>query len=802
LPVSLAVTAWRVRKFRIVHAAAEFTHTLRDAARAAAKGNFGLTGVKPILKALARKTGFPAGPRRWRPDPYPGEARPVSSAFSAFFGGARNGKLRATDAAAFFHTYEALELGGFWSTDPEGCVTYFSPALAELLASGEAVKGKRLLDLFRTDQAGDSAKSSLPMALARRARFDRVVVRTGSGKSRRWWSVSGQAQQDAGGSFSGFLGHCADITEERSSAEESEDLAQKDALTGLLNRRKMTDLLERTINSSKHSDRPCALMQLDLDRFKQVNDTLGHSAGDAILRQVADRLVAITGDKERVCRLGGDEFQVLLPDCEDRGVLGELAGAVITGLSQPYSVDGNRVTIGASVGIAVSPFDGDSCEELVRNADLALYAAKHGGRGRFRFFSHELLRAAEDRRVLEEDLQDAIVKNQLEVHYQPIVDAVTNTVTGAETLIRWNHPEMGYISPAVFIPIAEESAMIVRIGEWVMRKACEHAAQWPAKLRVAVNVSPVQFADASLPAIVTSALASAGLDADRLELEITETVFVQQGVGTDRMFKALKELGVRLALDDFGTGYSSLSYLRSAPLDKIKIDQSFVRGATEKGSRNKAIIAAIVALAEALGMETTAEGVETHDQLDMIRELQVSHVQGYIYSQPQNNAEFIEHLEDGSWVIEPTGLARQRHDRQAMYRTIGAVHEDHYYSVVLRNLSRTGALIEGLLDVPVGTQFVLDFGEGQLVVATVVRRIGLQGQGVEFEVPLVDDGAGGLCTRHRVSPYHMALAGLSSMAGDYGVDEVAGYREGKISLPSFTSKQDWIRIASRPSKIA
>ena len=288
---------------------------------------------------------------------------PLSNAIGKWLGvGARPGKLRPVDAAAFCHAYEALGLGGFWSTDGEGLVTYLSEALVDVLSPGASPYGVKLLDLLRAEQAGETVKSSLPMAMARRSQFDRVVVQTGSGTARRWWSVSGKARNDVGGGFAGFLGHCRDITEERASAEESEELAQKDSLTGLLNRRKMTELLDREISSCKYGEQPCALLLLDLDRFKQVNDTLGHSAGDAILKQVADRLVAIIGDKETICRLGGDEFQVVLPGCEDRGELGDLASAIISGLSQPYSVDGNRCTIGASVGIAVSPFDGETSE--------------------------------------------------------------------------------------------------------------------------------------------------------------------------------------------------------------------------------------------------------------------------------------------------------------------------------------------------------------------------------------------------------------------------------------------------------
>ena len=428
------------------------------------------------------------------------------------------------------------------------------------------------------------------------------------------------------------------------------------------------------------------------------------------------------------------------------------------------------------MGVAIAPFDGQTSDDLVRNADLALYAAKGNGRGRFRFYSSDLHQAAEDRRALEEDLRDALTRGEMELTYQPVVQAKTNLVTGVEALIRWTHPERGLISPSVFVPIAEETNLIWPLGEWVLRKACEDAARWPGDLRVAVNVSPIQFANEDLPKVVASALGAAGLSPDRLELEITENVFLSDSAETARMFKALKDLGVRLALDDFGTGYSSLGYLQSAPFDKIKIDQSFVRGATVPGSRNGAIIAAIVALAEALDMETTAEGIESHDQLDLIRNLHVSHVQGYIYSKPVGNDELVDHAEAGSWMIKPSGPAKQRNDRFQMFRKVGAIHGNHRYNVVIRNLSATGAFIEGILDVPTGTRFVIDFGEGQLVTATVRRSMKHQ-QGIEFEQTRVSDGNGGLCTRHRVSPYLIAAATQQT--------------PGQLALPTFTTTSDW-----------
>jgi diguanylate cyclase (GGDEF)-like protein len=698
-------------------------------------------------------------------------------------------------AIALCKTYEGLKLGALWITDAEGRLSYLSESAAAKLATDGNYAGTAICDIFSSEEATGSAARSLRLTLARKSSFERLVVYSGPEEKPVWWSISGEAQFDSMGEFCGFHGFCTDITQDRQAAEENSQLAMHDPLTGLINRRRMTNLLERTLAAFRGQQRACATMMIDLDRFKQVNDTLGHSTGDALLKQVAERLLTIVGDRSKVCRLGGDEFQVILADEDDRGKLGDLAERIISMVSQPYRVDGARCLIGASVGIAISPHDGDDLDELVRNADLALYAAKHGGRGRFRFFSRELLEAAEERRVLEEDLHDALAHGELELHYQPIVESKTNRVSGAEALIRWKHPEKGMISPANFIPIAEESNLIRRIGEWILRKGCEDAAKWPVPLRIAVNVSPVQFIDPSFPSLVANALASSGLTPGRLELEITEGVFLAEGAATEATFKALKNLGVRLALDDFGTGYSSLAYLKSAPFDKIKIDQSFVQGATKEGSRSKAIITAIVSMASALDMETTAEGIETFDQLNMIRERGVSHIQGYIYSKAMSNDEFVEKSTQAEWGIEPKGYAKQRLERISMYRKIGAIHEDHYYTVVMRNLSATGALIEGLVDVPTGTQFVLDFGDGQLQIAQVIRSHGAQ-QGVAFECPLVSDGNGGLCTRTRISQYLLATAGLPEFGETSGPKSVVGGSSGKISIPNFISSKDLRSIVS------
>jgi diguanylate cyclase (GGDEF)-like protein len=693
--------------------------------------------------------------------------------------------LRGALAENMCATFEALNLGGFWATNADGQISYLStPLLAPLVRQDDAT-GKDFLGLFVRPRAGIDGQRTLPFVFARKGRFEAVIARSEAGEIETIWSVSGEPTTDTDGGFGGFRGHIVDVTRDRQSAEEASQMATTDALTGLSNRRCMTSLLERTFAAFAPQRRPCAVMLIDLDRFKQVNDTLGHAVGDALLKQVAQRLIKVVGDKDKICRLGGDEFQIMLPDVEDRGRLGDLAGRIITMLSEPYSIEGNRCTIGTSVGIAVSPYDGETVDDLVRNSDLALYAAKHSGRGRFRFYSNEMLETAEQRRHLEETMHDALIKGEFILRYQPLVDLANNRVVGTEALVRWNHPDRGMISPAVFIPIAEESTMICRIGEWILRKACDDASKWPGRVRVAVNVSPIQFADPHFPNVVASALANSGLDPDRLELEITESVFLQEGEATDAMFKTLKGLGVRLVLDDFGTGYSSLSYLKNAPFDKIKIDQSFVRGATSNANRNRAIISAIVALADALGMDTIAEGVETFDQLTMVRELKIAMVQGYIFSKPIPVEDLFKDLPPEEWVLEPSGPARQRHERRAMFRSIGLIHEDHYYPVTLRNLSVSGALIEGLLDVPLGTHFMIDFGEGQFELGKVVRSRE-SSQGIRFERELVSDGNGGLCTRHRFMQHHLVAAGVPRSSDEFLTKQAGLLASGKISLPQFS----------------
>ena len=694
------------------------------------------------------------------------------------------------DPAERLQMLEALEQSGvawFWASDCDNHLTYLSAsAVAGLAPDGTPIVGRALVDLFETVASEGQDRSERPISflLGTHNRFADLVVRTRIGEGDMHLALSGRPQFDAQGDFIGYRGTAKDVSQSFERQRDEMRLAQFDSLTGLFNRHRMARRLASVLTAYKSAGRSCALLMLDLDRFKQVNDTLGHPAGDELLRQVAQRLQRIVPSTGEVGRLGGDEFQLILPDMDDRGRLGELAQQIIQMLSQPYSIDGSRAIIGTSVGIAIAPYDGISPEELIKSADMALYAAKGSGRGQYRYYSNELQASAQKRRAIEEDLRDALANGELQVHYQPVVRAADGQIGGFEALLRWEHPDHGWISPGVFMPVAEETDLVCAIGEWVLRQACVDAAQWPGDIRVAVNISALQFMNDGLCAVVANALATSGLAPNRLELEITEGVFMGESSEVDRVFSRLKRLGVKLALDDFGTGYSSLGYLRRAPFDKIKIDQGFVRGCTEQDNANSAIIAAIVSLAQALDMETTAEGVETMDELALVRARGATLVQGFIYSAAVPQDQVRERLESGQFEYLPVGPERYRAERRTLFRRVGVIHEDHHYQVTLRNLSRTGALIEGLLEVPVGTELVLDLGEGQLAVA-VVRRSFQATQGLEFETPLISDGADGLCTRHRISPYMLAAAGMplqSLSAGHYQMPMGPG---GAMARPRF-----------------
>ncbi|MCJ2135906.1 EAL domain-containing protein [Methylobacterium sp. J-026] len=424
-----------------------------------------------------------------------------------------------------------------------------------------------------------------------------------------------------------------DVSSRKATEARADAMARLDPLTGLPNRLLLRERLAAALARLARTGEACALLLIDLDRFKPVNDTLGHPIGDALLEKVADRLRSTIRPTDTVARIGGDEFVILQAGIRDAAGTQALARRIVDLIGRTYMVEGHLLTIGASVGVALAPADGTDADRLLKNADLALYRAKLDGRGTYRFFEPEMDARMQARRKLELDMRQALARREFQLHYQPQLQLQSGTLIGCEALIRWRHPDRGLVSPLDFIPLAEEIGLIVPIGEWVIRQACRDAMTWPAHMSVAVNVSPAQFKSDRLVETIISALASSGLPARRLEVEITEGVLLQENEKTLQTLHRLRELGVRVSMDDFGTGYASLSYLRSFPFDKIKIDRSFVKDLATKPD-GEAIIRAIAGLGKSLGMTTVAEGVETPEQMQRIRLEGCTDVQGYFISRP------------------------------------------------------------------------------------------------------------------------------------------------------------------------
>ncbi len=669
---------------------------------------------------------------------------------------------------------EQSGLGWFWASDAKGNLTYLSGAIAARLdLPPSELLGQSLAAIFMAADS-DGRGKSLPLMLGAHKAFSGLAVRAARRPDGTVLRLAGQPLVAADGRFAGFRGTGADITDEYHREEETERLARFDSLTGLSNRHRMAQNIESTLTAFKAARRNCAVMMIDLDRFKHVNDTLGHAAGDELLKQVAARLSRAIDRECEIGRLGGDEFQIMLPDLDDRGVLGDLALKIITMLRQPYSLAEGRCVIGASIGIAIAPHDGVTRDEIVRSADLALYAAKNGGRAQYRFFSGELENETIFRRRLEQDLGTALRDEQLFLRFEPIVEAASQSVCALEAHVCWHHATRGIIDEEEFAQIVEGSSLIGDVGSWAIAEACQRAASWPETVRVAVNLPVALFLAEGFVEQVAQAVNAAEIAPARLELEISEAVFFGDTNIVDRTLAGLFKLGVRLTLDEFGSGYSSLAYLRRAPFDSIKIDEKLVAEAERHDSRELGLVRAIVALAGALEMDTIANGIESAGLLAALSACGVRYLEGPIFSEPVDHETIAQEMSGGSWKIEPGSERTRRARRRTVFRKIQVIHDDYAYEVTLRNLSKTGALIQGLADVPKGTQFVVDLGGGQLAVTTVTRSNG-DVQGLEFEQSLIEDGSGGLCTRNRVSPYALAAAGtpLAALApGSFrGIDQ-------------------------------
>jgi diguanylate cyclase (GGDEF)-like protein len=506
-------------------------------------------------------------------------------------------------------------------------------------------RGVELLGLdFQDDHQGASARKLLQSAV-RAGTFDqanaqRVAEEIESGPSGRG-DEDIEVETRNGRTFAltfqpmenrGSVVMMEDVTEKKASAAKIEHLARFDALTGLPNRMFFHDQMEVTLARLQKTKEFCATLFIDLDQFKQINDTMGHPFGDALLCVVAERLRRIARPTDIIARFGGDEFVILQYPIQSPGDAASLAQRVVETLAEPCSIDHHQVVIGASIGIAVAPQDGLSADVLLKNADMALYRTKSEGRGTWHFFESEMDVKAQARRGLEIDLRAAVTNDTFKLYYQPLVNLKSRRISTCEALLRWPHPDRGMVSPAVFIPLAEEMGLIVEIGARVLRQACAECAKWPNDTRVAVNLSPIQFRRGNIVAAVKEALELSGLPANRLELEITESVLIQDTEATRAVLMQLREMGVRISLDDFGTGYSSLSYLHSFPLHKVKIDRSFLQGIAGS-ERSRTLLRGVARLSRELGLSVTVEGVETDEELELVmREAGVDEAQGYLFS--------------------------------------------------------------------------------------------------------------------------------------------------------------------------
>jgi diguanylate cyclase (GGDEF)-like protein/PAS domain S-box-containing protein len=531
-----------------------------------------------------------------------------------------------------------------WQVDTNRRIRSASPRFAYALGREmDAIEGESFIKLIAGEawEKGQFAPSLHDLAerLKQRESFSNLLVQVEVGGARRWWEISGTPMRGEKGEFIGFRGVGSDVTHERESNEKIAYLARYDTLTGLPNRLMVTESLKDALKYAEQWRTRCAFLMIDLDRFKAVNDSLGHQIGDLMLAQVSHRLEELASDNEMCGRLGGDEFAVVIRDASNRNAVAAFADKIIKALTQPYDVENHKLYIGASVGSAMGPRDGTTVEALMRNADLALYRAKDAGGGEHCVYEPTLHAEAEERRQLESALRFATDKGELLLNFQPVVDSKLETVVAFEALVRWQSKEHGFISPAKFIPLAEDTRLIVPIGEWVMREACREAARWPDHIKISVNVSGEQLLEPGFSKTVVRALSDSGLPAERLEVEVTESIFVRDAQIARQALEEIIALGCTIALDDFGTGYSSLGYLRAIRFSTIKVDRSFVQGAAQNSPESLAIVRAVVAMADSLGMTTTAEGVETAAEAALIRDMGCTKIQGFYFGRPMPAAE-------------------------------------------------------------------------------------------------------------------------------------------------------------------
>ncbi len=577
---------------------------------------------------------------------------------------------KARHVSSLLDQYQETSSEWYWEVDRNGCTRRISPRMCETLGiPHDAVVGADFVQ-FLTSRAVTGDSSLVRFAhLTRRGRaFSGLEAAFSVKGEKRWWRMSGRPRI-VGGAHAGFIGTCLDITAEKHAELKITALAHSDALTGLYNRASFSNRLEASVRTLERFGTAFTLLFLDLDKFKLVNDTHGHPVGDKLLVEVAKRIRNEVRADDCVARLGGDEFAIIVDGNDDAVFVAKLASRLIASVMEPYHIDGEMMWIGVSVGIALAPQHGTQPEQILRNADLALYRAKEDGRGVFRYFEAHMDFEQRERRVLEREMHQALTNGEFRLCYQPVVSTARKRIVGVEALIRWDHPIRGEIAPDEFIHIAEQSNLIIDIGKWTLHEACSAALDWPDDISVSVNIAATHFMRSDIVADIGAIIDEVGFDPRRLEIEITESILIEDGDEVFGKLAALKRIGCSIVMDDFGTGYSSLSYLLRFPFDRLKIDRSFILDMESKPG-SKAILQAVASLGENLGIDVTAEGVETAAQLAFVASIACDRVQGFYFARPMRrekiNAALLQDVADRMAMVETGGPAAQNADRMSI----------------------------------------------------------------------------------------------------------------------------------------
>lgn len=687
---------------------------------------------------------------------------------------------------------EQSDCAFFWATNEQGQFTTFcAPSLVSMGLKVDGALGQKLSAVFEDAQvSADVSQRSLALKMNSRAKISDHVVRMAQSVSEKdeiWLQISGRPliENDV---FKGYFGTGANVTRLVIEHQEKSTREKFDEQTGFYNPAYLAKRFDAVFTSMAYAERSCALMILDIDQFRSIHERHGSAIADGVLREFSDRLRNLVGQRGEIGRSADDQFRIILVDADDRGELADMAINLDRMLSQPYRINGRRVFVSLSIGVAIAPYDAAAATDLVDAANLALMVAKQNGGGSYCIYSPEISEQSARELKIHEEIEGALQRGEFSLSYAPLVDAQTNVLSALIAELQWDHPDIGRIPFDVFWPIIDSSEAAVFIGEWMLRQACSDAASWPETLRLAIHLPQGLLKDHSFRTILLDAARANNVSSARIEIEIGEQALASDLGASAKLLDDIKAIGARSAILDFGGGNSSIAMLADLKVDRVDLFPGLVKNWAADPARAKAIFLALVGLAKTFGVTTSAREVDALDVLDGLVGCGIDLAAGPVFSERLGQDDIVALSGEIFRKYRPKGPPRQRAERIAMLRKIGLIHEDHYYDVLIRNLSTTGAKVTGIAGVSVGTEVVLDLGGGQLAVAKVVNS-DENSQGLKFEVPLVSDGHGGLMTRHRISPYALAEAGLPVGVLGSELDALKTMQDGRRKPPSFVQLQ-------------